>query len=165
VNGDADLDWEFLYQQARELHLLKILHMGLYLASEILDCEIPEPIREKLLEDRLIVDLAERVQRRLFTGEVLPVDEEEKENREEYFLFNYALLTNPLHKARYSCLLLYSLFMSRFRWRANDRDRSCIRLNKGFSFIYPVIRPLRLVRQYGIRRIKLMHRVLSRQLQ
>jgi hypothetical protein len=131
--------WEIVLEQSRKLGSERIVLLGLLLVHNLLGTVIPEGILEQLQIDRSVKALANQVCTRLFLA---PTED-----------------TN---------LLSRTLFHLRVRERWQDRMRYCLRLATlttledwalfplpgSLSFIYTLIRPIRLLVTYGLGPLK-----------
>jgi hypothetical protein len=66
LNNYPQLNWSEINQQAQEQGLQRTLHFGLFLAKNLLNAEIPEPILSQVLADKLAISLAYQVCSQLF---------------------------------------------------------------------------------------------------
>jgi hypothetical protein len=129
------LDWQAVLQNADNLGLRRILLLGLLLAHDLLDAQIPAEIRQAAGTDTVVRDVADQVQAQLFRERGAPPG-----------LFRGALLDLKM------------------RERQRDRIRSCLRLiltprsydwmslslPESLFFFYYLLRPVRLARKYGL---------------
>jgi len=60
-----DFDWEQLLEAARRLHGLRVLLLGLQLASELLGAEIPHQVRRRINQDTALPRLAAQAVKKL----------------------------------------------------------------------------------------------------
>jgi hypothetical protein len=134
IDNRKDIDWELVLQNAARLGSRRILSLGLFLASELLEAPVPEAVWERLPPDLTVRTVAAQIQEHLFA------------ERDEARGFVDGTL---LHL--------------RMRERKRDRLRSCFRLaltprNYDWMFVplpawlfflYYPLRPLRLVGKYG----------------
>lgn len=61
-----ELDWPLLEQRAEQSGSRRMLHLGLFLAQDLLAAELPEEIRRKVCADAAVKSLAEQVASRLW---------------------------------------------------------------------------------------------------
>lgn len=137
VRMRTDLNWDVLLERAAASGSDRMLFLGLYLAERLLAARLPEKVKAKLLIERNVASLAERVSKRLFSssGEIpLPINES--------FRFNWALREGWRSRLRYCRLLL----------QPTDADIESIALPESLSFAYYLMRPFALFRRDRDRR-------------
>ncbi len=155
IHAHPDLDWQTVLQLANEYHLEKILALGLYLVEDILECEVPASVRAKLFPDRIIEELGASIKQQVFsTTSALGLAHRQTI---DYSVFNYMLLTERSQRLRY----LFRAATGKVRFTPNKRDRDWVHLPRGLSFLYFVIRPIRLLSQYGINYLRMIYRMLT----
>ena len=136
--------------QASRLGSRRRVLLGLYLASDLLGAELPQEVWRRVQAESAVQSLAERVRERLF-GEL------EGASRDmENFLFSLQ------SKERLPAQVRDSLRFARHRMTPNEKDRALLPLPKPLSFLYYLIRPIRLAKRYGLRPWILLKRLLSR---
>jgi hypothetical protein len=129
------MDWGWVMEQAAALGSERMLFLGLFLANDLLGAVLPEDVWQRVRADPAVVSLAGQVRERLFgDAHGQPGD------------------------------LGRCLFHLKARERLEDRVRYCVRLavtttpgdwalvrlpSSLFPFYY-VLRPIRLVRRYGL---------------
>jgi putative nucleotidyltransferase-like protein len=134
--------WERVIEQATRLRTRRMLFLGLILANQLLDSKIPDQISRRISADRETKAIAGRVRRSLFS---------ETDSASEMF---------KRHSHRIS---LREGFRDRMRLRAyyfgdyfralvtpNEEDRGVLRLPELLHFLYYLLRPIRLVKLYGL---------------
>lgn len=137
LRAHRGLAWDDVRARARALGALRMLRLGLSLAHDLLGAPLPEAIGAEVRADRRVRALVPEVRGRLF-----------EEGRR-------GLLASEAGR---------HLFRLRARERLRDRIRYCVRhpltpneadhaslpLPAALAFSYPVLRPLRLLVQYGL---------------
>jgi hypothetical protein len=135
IRAQTDVDWDAVTRNAKELGAERILLLGLFLAGELFGAEFPPSIVRRIDQQPTIRSLA---------GEV-------REN---------LLRPNPAARG----LRQRISFHIRARERLTDRFRYCTRLlftttpidwqilplPASLSFLYPLLRPLRLAKKYAL---------------
>ena len=133
----ADLDWPRLLRDARSLGAQRMLLLGLSLARDLLGAPLAHEALRAIESDRAVKRLADTVRARLM---------------------------QPWPEISYS-LPTRMMFHARVRERARDKARFCVRLlltvthedwefaslPPRLSFLYLVLRPVRLARKYWVR--------------
>ena len=130
------LDWDEVYRRAGSLQSIRILHLGLRLALEMFDAELPQPILNRVLADSMAADLARNVSFRLLSRRFPHL------NSWDRFQFRRMLVSGFLAGSRYSMRLTLV---------PTEDDWEMIALPGFLSPLYIFLRPLRLLRKYGIR--------------
>jgi hypothetical protein len=134
IERRRDIDWQLVINNSTRQGSLRILSLGLSLASELLEAPIPPEVLRTVQKDTVVRTLAEQVQQRLFAQD-LPR----------------------------SGILDGALLQLRMRERRRDRLRSSLRLAATprvydwmflplpdrLFFLYYLLRPLRLAGKYG----------------
>lgn len=127
------VDWEKVVANARELGSERTLLLGLLLAGELLQAPIPEPLLRRARANAAIRSMAQTVRRGLFIHDAPP-------RIAARFLFRLRMVEGVGEGLRYSLRLAMSP-------TADDWDS--LHLPHRLAFLYPVLRPLRLLRSYG----------------
>ncbi len=66
--GQQRLNWDLVGQRATRSGSQRMLHLGLFLAHDLLNAELPESIRQRVCADAVVCSLAEKVYSRLWTA-------------------------------------------------------------------------------------------------
>ncbi len=61
IRAYPDLDWEAVYHRMHAMHSRRILRLGLFLASELLEAPLPDQVREDVLKDKRVRELGQDV--------------------------------------------------------------------------------------------------------
>jgi hypothetical protein len=130
------LDWEEVYRLADSLCSTRILHLGIGLASEILGGEFPAFVAERAGKDPAAVDLVRKVSNRLLSR-YFP-----RLNSVRRFEFRRRLVPGAWQGMRYS---------ARLTLVPTEDDWEMVQLPPALSPLYLLLRPLRLLRKYGLR--------------
>jgi hypothetical protein len=118
-----------------------MLFFGLALAAELLEAELPDKVRTVVQEDAKACSLAARAQSRLFTE----LDPTSQVLKREVHLIGLRERSGDRMRLRF----YYFLDYLRAVLKPNEEDRRRVRLPKSLSFLYFLLRPIRLVRAYG----------------
>ena len=132
-----DMDWERVMNEARRLRSERILFLGLRLANELLGVALPEDVSHRVHSDTVIDQVAARVSRRLFS------ERPDVVNKVERHALRLRLMESRRNKVS-STLYVLSKGL-----RPNERDWAFLSLPKPLSFFYYILRPIRLVQEYG----------------
>ncbi len=123
--------------EASRLRSQRILFLGLRLVNELLDVALPEDVSHRVHSDTVIDQVAARVPQRLFS------ERPDVVNRVETDILRLRLMESRRDKVSFT---LYRLSKA---LRPNERDWAFWALPKPLSFFYYVLRPIRLVQEYG----------------
>lgn len=133
ISKHSSIRWEQLIEESRRTKTRRMLYLGLHLANDLLGTVLPEAILHQARAESSVISLADEVRRRLFQRTHRP----------------YA----PLEAMR---------FQVKVRERILDGVRSCyysqvpptpadllaIRLPNALSFLYYLLRPIRLIKKH-----------------
>jgi hypothetical protein len=131
------IDWEAAFDSARRLGAGRMLDLGLYLAANLLDAPLPEPIVRRLHSSRALGLLAARVRERLLS------DSSASMGIVQRSLYRMRMTDKPLAGVRY---------WFRLASVPTDDDWPNPRSQSRFATLSAVFRPFRLLRKYGLRR-------------
>lgn len=132
VRAHQKLNWIKLTQQAHMLGSERMLFLGLLLANDCLGIALPAEIKKRIQTDLAVRSLADQVQRRLFFHEASAPS-----TIFENSLFYIRSRERLRDQARY-CLAAAT---------PNARDLQFLPLPSFFSFLYYLIRPIRLIQK------------------
>jgi Uncharacterised nucleotidyltransferase len=129
VTSHPDLNWAELIQRARATGSERMLFLGLRLATDLLQAQLPTEIENTLNHDVAIGGLTENVVRDLFTPSL------RSSGIAGYFLFQMKARRRIRDKIQYL----------RFTFTPNEEDLVRFKLPASLNFIYYLLRPVRLV--------------------
>jgi len=135
IRSHKELSWSGLIERATTLQGKRILFLGLTLARTLLGAEVPGKVVNEIHADPVVNELAERVKGWLI-GEKVAVGE-----RERYYM---TLRERPADKAR------VALNQMKHYLKPTTRDREAFSLRGPLSNVVYVVRPFRLMWQYGL---------------
>jgi hypothetical protein len=127
--------WEELIEESRRTKTLRMLSLGLYLTSELLGTQLPEAMMEKMLAEASVQSLGDEVQRRFFERHYRPYAPTEA------MRFQFKVRERALDALR-GC---YYLTIP-----PTPADLTSISLPNAFSFLYYLLRPLRLIKKHAL---------------
>ena len=138
IRTHQEMDWEYVLKQARMLGNQRILFVSLLLATNMLGTALPEAVRQRMEADSVAKLLAQQVSERLFYPE---------NNLVGGPLFYLRVRERLRDKVKYFAI-------------PKSEDRMFLQLPGFLSFLYYLIRPLRLVGKYfPIRPIDLVRKM------
>jgi Uncharacterised nucleotidyltransferase len=127
-------DWDGALRRAESLRAERMLHLGLALASQMLDAPLPKEIAKRVQLDRIAVGVASEVAARLLSRDMPVLDAAGR------FHFRLRMLTKALAGWRYAIRLTVV---------PAEEDWLMMRLPRALAPLYLVLRPFRLLRKYG----------------
>ena len=135
VQAYPQLDWDVVLRRAESWHAQRMLHLGLALAAGLLDASLPEKILSRVREDRVATSVASEVIQRLLRRE------ERRFDAAGRFRFRRRMVQGALAGWRYSIRLAVI---------PAEEDWLMVRLPRPLAPLYVALRPLRLLRKYGL---------------
>lgn len=132
-----DLDWAYIFEEARRSRMYRVLLLGLYLAHDTLAAPLPANVLEAIRANSQLIPIAGEIQRLLFSDETIATLEMKK------YLFHLHMSESLSDKLAY---LHY--FLSR-QLTPNSVDKSRVTLPASLSGLYYLLRVFRLLREYG----------------
>lgn len=130
VNSHAELDWHAVFERARAAHVERMLLLGLALARTLAAASLPEAVRRDVEDDEAAARLSTEATARMFDG---------AEYRPASLLrsvgFNLRARSRARERLRYF----------RFILTPTDGDLTALALPARLSFVYYLLRPLRLL--------------------
>ena len=129
VTSQPNLNWADLIERARTTGSERMLFLGLRLANDLLEAQLPTEVEAALNRDAAVNGLATDVVRDLFTLSLLP------SGISGYFRFQMRARRRLRDKINYL----------RFTFTPNEEDLVRLKLPASLTFIYYLVRPVRLV--------------------
>ena len=115
-----------------------MLALGLFLAKDLLEAQVPEKVLQVLGNELVAQSLCRRISHRLFLEQNIQTKASEE------------LLVQLRVMPRLRDRIRYALYFALERIEPNAKDRKTLRLPAFLSFFYYLMRPLRMVREYGL---------------
>jgi Uncharacterised nucleotidyltransferase len=119
-------------RRAREIQSERMLMLGLNLAQHLLDIELPGELSKEIRWDGTVGQLTNAVVQNLFTGQDLPP--------------KYQLNFHLQMRERFRDRMPYYWHIAQLYLYGNEKDRAMIALPAALSFLYPFVKPVRLIR-------------------
>jgi Uncharacterised nucleotidyltransferase len=132
IRSRKEMDWRTVMDQARALKSERMLFLGLYLASDLLEATLPEEVRVKVHSDPAVKSLATQVTERLFR-EVSPGVFE-----------SWRFQVRIRDRLRDGCRYCFGLVMT-----PTGLELTLVPLPAVLFPLYYVLRPMRLVWKHG----------------
>lgn len=142
VAACPSIRWKETVERATELHARKMLFLGLLLARDLLGMTLPEAVSGEVGAHSDAILLAEQLREGIF---------DESDIGAELFVgkgHRTSLVDSLRDRMR---LRLYNFVnYGRVLMKPNEVDREFVRLPAFLSFLYHLLRPIRLVKMYGV---------------
>lgn len=145
IRNYPNLDWELLLRRSAACGSSRMLLLGLLLAKELFGAALPQVIEDEIKTDPEVKSLVEEVIRHVFfitnngvgkthlnPDELYPVFIRMREHWWDKVRLKYRYYRGSIHIAV----------------TPNRLDRELLHLPAGFSFLYYVLRPLRLIKEF-----------------
>jgi hypothetical protein len=137
IHSQPTLDWKQVTQDARELGIFKALLIAILLARNLIGAGVPDNILRLIEADPKIEPVSELVTRRLFS------DQGFLARRWQEIVLTLRMREHVRH------WFLYLLYQVRVALTPNGMDRAVIVLPVALSFLYYIMRPIRLILTYA----------------
>lgn len=131
ILGQPDLDWQYVLREAGDLGLKRMLAVGVLLAEDPLGVVAPAELTQGLKIDRAARALAAEVRRNLFE------EPDENWHAQADYRFQFQIRERLRDRAG---MFLRNLLP---RLNPNKRDRRFMELPESLSFMYYLVRPVR----------------------
>ncbi len=133
IRSNPDIDWQHLMNEAKKLGIKRMLYLGLALSQQFFGTKLPEMTQEDIVQDKEIVKLISKVIEINFS--------ETSQEGKSYSSFGllWSMRENLSDQLRFAWR---GLFAPKFD------DFMFVQLPKHLAFLYPLVRPYRLVIKY-----------------
>jgi len=135
----GEINWEQVCHRATSLRMTRILLLGLLLAHELLEVELPKTILQQIQANPLLNSLASQIYTQLFYQSESSVANEKVNSS----FFHLSMIEHPLDKIRYCFEHLVVPTVA---------DEVFLPLPQFLSFLYYPLRLIRLIKMYGLKR-------------
>jgi hypothetical protein len=139
LRSNPELDWRRLFNRAEAVGAARTCRLGIYLAAELLQAQVPSSVVSAVRDDAEVRKLADEVRQRI--EEARDVDPIESQ------VFNLKLKERLYDKVRY-------VFLQCTQY--SGEEERFLPLPPTLSFLYMFIRPIWLLRRYGLSVLKRM---------
>jgi hypothetical protein len=126
-----EIDWDTVQRRSADLGVARMVRVGLALASELLDAELPQEVRRKVEADATACRLACEISARMFPTPP------QYFGLAEQFIFRVRTAENLKQGLRYGARLALA---------PTEEDVLFYELPRSLSFAYPLLRPIRFLR-------------------
>jgi hypothetical protein len=135
IRSQPEFDWTAMLQKAVKLRCARKLLLGLHLAQQLYGIDPPEFIHRAIQKDQSLSYLSKDALGLLFK-------EGDKSVLELRYLFHLRLIENFSHRIRYSRYVVS--YYIRHLLAINEKDRQFLSVPHYLSFLYYILRPVRL---------------------
>jgi hypothetical protein len=139
-----DLDWSVVFSRARQIGALRGVRLALLLTQDICAAPLPPLVEEQTVADPVAREMASQVRANLFTGDS---SHQSSELRRQAFYIR----TRERVVDRARIVLFYWVRIP----HPHSKDWALFPLPASLSFLYYFQRPLRLLREHGLRLIRM----------
>ena len=145
IYAHPQLDWSKIIQQAHECGFRRSLFLGILLAKNLLGTAIPEAVWQQIQSDSLVNSLFEEVSEHLFLASPEQVGEVERTV--------FHVRTRERWRDKINSLIG---LLNHSGWiTPTEEDRKIFpQLPKFLGFVYYLIRPIRVLKKYGLNTLK-----------
>lgn len=137
-----DINWPRLLLEAGVLGNKRNLLLGLHLANDLLGAKLPEEVVPEIESDPVLKQLATQVRAFLFR--------DEGTSPSISYWQNYHLKVRERFRERARLRFHYSYRYLHIAFTPNVKDHAIVPLPRYLSFAYYLLRPFRLVKNYGV---------------
>ncbi len=142
VRANPQIRWSETIQEAKEFRSERTLLLGLLLAEQLLGSQVPQAVLQKIRSDPSLEPLAAQISDRLFRDSVRDPGIFEDTFVDE---LHPKMLDRRRDRLRYYAHLVFSPTVG---------DTDFLRVPHLFSFIYYLVRPMRLIGRFGPRLLR-----------
>ncbi|MBW4630350.1 MAG: nucleotidyltransferase family protein [Iphinoe sp. HA4291-MV1] len=135
IHTSDEINWERMCERAAQLRMTRILLLGLLLAHELLEVELPKNILQQIQANPLLESLTCQIYTQLFNQ----TESSLQNYKVKSFFFHLQLIEHPLDKVLYCFEHLIVPTVA---------DQVFLPLPKHLSFLYYILRPIRLITMY-----------------
>lgn len=145
IRGRERVFWDQVISQAGLLGCERMLGLGLLLAHDLLAAELPDDVKQHIRKDTQLLSLTTQLRESLFQGLDATADIS--------YWYDFQLRVRERVRDRLRLHLHYYGRYLRLAVMPNERDRALLELPTSLSFLYYLLRPLRLVRSFAVPKI------------
>ena len=139
-----EMDWDGLLAQAARRGSERVVALGLFLAHELAGAYLPPGVLSWVNSDPAVTPLAARVKEWVFRDETVSL------TTSEWCRYYLSLKEGQREKARLRLHYLHRY--AQLALLPNEKDKDFIRLPAFLAFFYYLLRPIRLIKEYGLKK-------------
>jgi hypothetical protein len=148
VQSTKELDWMRIGGLAKRMRCERILHLGLFLVCDLFDVELPEDVMKRVKKNPVVPGLASTVYNTLFKENN---GSSEFEINSKFSMFHFKVRDRWSEKFRYGKNIILG---------ATAQEWTRVPVPGKFSFVYGILRPIRLFTAFLENRIRVRRRKL-----
>lgn len=133
------LNWEELIAWANAKGWRRLIGIGLHLANDLLQTELPDTVQQWLQSESASGTIADQIKQQLFAPAVVPVNE----------VYRTLFHIRTRERLRDKLGAVWELMNHSGWFSPTPNDRLAVELPAEFGFLYYLIRPVRVLRKYG----------------
>ncbi|MEA5502413.1 nucleotidyltransferase family protein [Halotia wernerae UHCC 0503] len=133
-----EVNWDNIWERTTKLRMRRMLLLGLSLAHELLNAELPEAIIHKIEANPIVSNVSSQICRQFY----FPTADSFQSSQFKTALFHLKLIEHPGDKIWYCYEHIIVPTVA---------DKNFVHLPQFLSFLYYFIRPLRLIKTYLIK--------------
>jgi hypothetical protein len=135
IRSRAELDWDLVVRRAETLRARRMLRLGLALAQKLLDEPLPQEIRREVSNDKIADSVAANLVRMHLSRQA------RSKSAVQRFEFRRRMMPQTCPGLRYAVRLAFA---------PAEEDWLMMRLPRPLTPLYFALRPMRLLRKYGV---------------
>lgn len=135
------IDWEEVWSKAHALGNERNLALGLLLASELFDVQVPDGVKQRIKKDSMVNTLSKQIRELIFSEESVSLGIS--------YWHKYHLKVKERLRDRVKLRLHYYPRYLRIVANPTVQDRAFVLLPASLSLLYYALRPIRLAKTYG----------------
>jgi hypothetical protein len=139
INRHSDIRWAQLLEESQRTRTRRMLYLGLHLTHDLLGTYLPAAVLEKVQADSSVQALGEKLRRRFFEQARRP------NGMAESMAFHFKVRERALDGARCCYYLIIP---------PTPAEVTSISLPNALSFLYYLLRPLRLINKHAHARLR-----------
>lgn len=139
LRAHPEIDWEEVRRAARDLGVERIVRVGLVLARDLVETQLPQRVEVWVESDQT----AQRLARQVVRTWLLPPPDAREVSPGRLYWFHFR------ERERWRDRVPYTLHNLRLALMPSEKDRAFLRLPKALGFLYLGIRPLRVALEWG----------------
>jgi len=149
IRTHSGIDWKELMEISLKMNTQRMLSLGLYMANDLLGAALPKEVLNKVSNDPQVRSLALQVYETLQSE---PDTMPDLADRTAFYVSRTVFYVRMRERLRDR--MPYFLYNLRRLVTPNSRDREFVQLPSSLSFLHHLLRPVRLLRDYGLRPLK-----------
>ncbi len=138
IRAHPEVNWNNIWERITKLRMKRMLLLGLSLAHELLNVELPETIISKIEANPIVKSLSSQICRQFY----FPTADSFQSSQLKSAFFHLKLIEHPQDKFWYCYEHLIVPTVG---------DKNFVHLPQSLSFLYYFIRPFRLIKTYLIK--------------